>query len=208
MSFNIPFNIYFFLKICIFVPLLYLIFLGIVRLTDFRQTYACYSYSIRESKRVGAFVAEYEIISYDHSINDSIIKYKLDFRVETISFWVEKSYNKVPSFFLYSIEFRDNYFLSYINPTHNQFLSDKKIYFDLVKKDEDCNTSLYQELSLMNLEMVPDSIVLSAFLFFDSQTNCSYIGDIVLKKKMPTVQSHQSPFQDSSMFEVRNYGRL
>jgi len=152
------------------------------KLSDIGVTHVSYTFSIEESKDLGVFIGEYRTI-YSVSVDDSLHKYNLPFKICNLKCWIENGFEYKPVFFYYKVVKKDHFRLNYRNPavTNSQSLN-PQFYIEI--KGTDCkDIELFQDFSSIYLKSCSDTIKCDAYLFFNNTSeNCKYIGDVLLVK--------------------------
>jgi len=138
-----------------------------------------YTTSIEESKSVGAFIAEYDVL-YDKPIVDTLRKYGINNHLDEMICWVEQGLEYKPMFFYYKDIKLDFFRLNYTNPFCNidpQFV--------IAISGTQCNgVSLYQKFTSIRLQNYRDTIYCNGFIRRGS-INKGYInvGEILFVRK-------------------------
>jgi len=137
------------------------------------------TYSMIESKDLDVFVNEFKI-EYPKHIDDSLTKYKLNFKISNLKIWIEKGF--VYKNILYSaiVVTTNNYRLNYFNPSVKEF--DKKPQFYLGKAGQSYkDVSLYQKFESIYFDQVLDTIKCDTYLFFSpDKEKHIYLGEVLL----------------------------
>ena len=179
-------------------------FCGIISgcyILDIRPNQSSESSNVKISQKRKAYICSYKVASYNASIIDSLHKYNLFFKPDTIQFWVERGYDIVYHGFYCSIVFDRDYYknyyrLSYESPTKGIRITQHKIpYWGLVEKnDTNCMISLYQNQSRIILNHITDTMYMKSYVYFDrSSDDCLYIGEIKLVRDTSTALDLRMP---------------
>ena len=140
------------------------------------------SHNVISSKERGAFLSSYRVEKYDKNLIDSLKKYELNFKTDTIHFWLERVYELRPRLFYNAVKFRENDIaLGYVNPTGDLDLTSDNPYFGLVDGNGGTNIALFQKYSNFLVDKQLTKYHLKAYLYFGGTTkNPLYIGNIEL----------------------------